>query len=96
MVYHRAQILLDPEQYARIRQIARSRGKSISEIVREIVNIGLNHFDRVRNHRLRMLDDLEQLGASLEKSTGPIPGDIVQQIRDHRDEQLLKFMAAEK
>ncbi len=88
MAYYRAQVLLDPEQHARLRRIAEARGVSISEVVREIVDIGLEHIERERDARLRALDDLARLGDALERAVGRIPADIVRSVREERDARL--------
>ena len=68
---HRAQILLDPQQHRALRNIAKSQGRSISAVVREMINDQLvrireeqdsqfrHHMaviDRIRDHKRALVD----------------------------------------
>ena len=38
---HRTQLLLETEQYRQGRQLAEARGRSVSDVVRELIDLGL-------------------------------------------------------
>jgi hypothetical protein len=41
MAMHRTQVFLEPEQHAALHRQARQEGRTVSEIVREYVDLGL-------------------------------------------------------
>jgi hypothetical protein len=68
---YRAQILLDPQQHQALRELAKRQGRSISSVVREMINDRLvrlkeeqdsqlrHHLaviDRIRDHKRAVLD----------------------------------------
>jgi hypothetical protein len=92
MVLHRTQILLKPEQHRALTQIARVKGSSLSEVVREIVQAEL---DRQRDdNRRRWERRMEVLEGAWERNTryieehGPLPEfDVVAEIEAGRAER---------
>lgn len=90
---HRAQILLDPQQHQALRNIAKRQGRSISAVVREMINDQLlrvreeqdsqirHHLaviDRIRDHKKALLD---------KRDSRPIAVDIVRIIEENRTER---------
>ena len=72
-------IRIDPELKAKVNTIAKSEGKSISEVVRELLE------DYVRDRDIGLyIDDLwKRIGTKL-SSRGFIPGDITRAIQEVR------------
>jgi predicted DNA-binding protein len=96
---HRTQILLEPEQHQALAEIARSEGRSVSEIVREIirqrfaerereidadVKRRLEALDRIRAHRESIL--ARRGGKTLEI-------DVVEMITQMREERHAENLA---
>lgn len=95
---HRTQILLEPEQHHALTQIASREGRSLSDLVREMVKEQLEQrkqaeeakfqrrreaLERIRLHREEILR---------ERGGKPLDFDVVEvinQMREERDEQNL-------
>jgi predicted DNA-binding protein len=90
---HRTQILLEPEQHRALGQIAREERRSISHVVREIVERALEQrrqqedaelqrdlsaLERIRQHREEIL---------AERGGKPLEYDVVEAINQAREEQ---------
>jgi hypothetical protein len=97
MVLHRTQILLEPDQHRALTQIARVRGSSLSEVVRQIVQAEL---DRQRDDNRRKWDRrMEIIREAREENEryiaehGPLPPfDVVAELeaaRAERDDRVL-------
>lgn len=97
MGLHRTQIWLEPDQYRALLEVARTERRSLSDVVRRVVERELRRrrrepgdpsarrADWLRRARLLRADIAARRG-------GPIavaPDQILHQIRDERDEQLL-------
>jgi predicted DNA-binding protein len=86
----RIQILLESEQHEALVEIAGQEGRSISEIVREIVDQHLK--ERARDtKRRRAVDALERLTGlreSIEQRSGVYQGDLIAEARAERVEQM--------
>jgi hypothetical protein len=93
--FHRAQILLDPEQHRVIAEIAHQQGRSISEVVREMIASQLQQ--RRQSAQARQLEALERIRqhrtAILARRGGkPLEIDVAEMInamREERDERNL-------
>lgn len=88
---YRSQILLKPEQYARLAEIARQKGESVSRLVREIVGEYLTGqavetkeeaFERLLRNRQEML--ARRGGKPIAVETA----DLLEQTREERDDEL--------
>ena len=88
----RTQILLEPEQHEALAEIASREGRSISEIVREIVGRHLR--ERARDaKRRRAVDALERLTGlreKIEQRSGVYQGDLIAEARAERYEQVVE------
>ena len=94
---YRTQILLKPEQHAELAQIAKQEGRSISDVVREMID---NELERRKNaantdiqRRLAALDRIQQHRAEILARRGGKPIDIdvvelINQMRDERDAEI--------
>jgi predicted CopG family antitoxin len=90
---HRTQILLEPEQHQALGQIARREGRSVSDVVRKLVQQALEQreeerqatiarrmvaMERIRQHREEIL---------AERGGKPLDFDVVEAINQAREEQ---------
>lgn len=84
----RNQLILDENNDQRLRKLAHQEGKSISEIVRQILD---EYFaERERNQRERSLQALRKLDQIREQTArhGVYEGDPVNEARDERDAEI--------
>ena len=88
MPRHRTQLLLDPDQYQAVVQLAATQQRPISEIVREFVDLGLAQLRQRRRERLHALRELSATRQELEARLGVYPGDPVAEVRAERERQL--------
>ncbi len=90
--YHRAQILLEPEQHRQLRQIAEREGRSISDVARQLIANALEVAANLEAARaLRRAQALERLSAIREAAHsryGVYQGDLVAEARAEREETL--------
>lgn len=84
MPKHRTQLFLEQEQHEALDRQARQQGRTISEIVREYVDLGLERSRAEINRRLAVLDELARLGAEI----GPISCDPLAEAREERERQM--------
>lgn len=87
---HRAQLLLESEQHQALAEIAEQEGRSISDLVREIVR---QHLDE-RHQRaqqltaLQAIERLTQIRARLQEEHGMYQGDPLAEVRAEWDEGI--------
>ena len=87
---YRAQILLEPEQHAALVEIAQTENRSISDLVREIVRQWLDEQDRDAQlaRELQALDELTQMRLAIQEQHGVYMGDLLEEARAERDEDM--------
>jgi len=89
-MYTRVQFVLTEELHARLRRLAQERGKSMSAVVREILERGLAEEEAERQARRRkILARLREASKALEQAgVEPVSGEeIVETIRQMREER---------
>lgn len=90
---HRAQILLPPEQHKAIRKIALEENRSISDVVRDLVQQYLDERSRTARlqNELDALNTLRRIREQAEQRYGGFyPGDILAEVRAEREEQIAR------
>lgn len=87
---YRAQILLEPEQHEALAEIAKQEQRSVSDVVREIVGAWLAAQDHAaqRQRQLQALEELTELRHQIQERHGVYAGDLVEEARAERDEDL--------
>lgn len=87
---YRAQILLEPEQHATLAEIARREARSISDLVREIVDRWLKQQDEQRlwEQRMEALERLNQIRERIQQEYGVYQGNLLEETRAERDEDF--------
>ena len=87
---YRAQILLEPEQHAALAEAARREERSISDLVREIVDQWLEGQDHEAqlSRELRALEELTHLRLAIQEEHGIYTGDLLEEARAERDEDM--------
>jgi hypothetical protein len=87
---YRAQLLLEPEQHQALAEIARREGRSISDLVRDIVrqHLAEREEEDQQARALQALKDLAQTCTRLREEHGVYDGDLVAEVRAEREEEL--------
>ncbi len=85
---YRAQILLKPEQHRALVEIARRERRSISEVTRRMIEIGLEVSQNEDAMWAQQQQALADLRAIREKQTQVYMGDLINEARDERDEDM--------
>jgi hypothetical protein len=90
--YHRSQLLLEPEQHERMRRIAEREGRSISDVARGLIGIGLKALARDEKARAqrsaRALEHLSEIREAALARHGVYEGDLVAEVRSERERNL--------
>jgi len=87
MPKHRTQLLLDEAQYERLAELARSQKRSVSAVVREFVDRGLEEKEETKSRKLRALERLAEIGQRIEERGGVPSEDLIAQLREERERQ---------
>ena len=87
---YRAQILLEPQQHAALAEAAQREKRSISDLVREIVSQWLERRDdqQLWDRRMDALDRLTELRERIQQQYGVYEGNLIEEARDERDEDM--------
>jgi hypothetical protein len=91
----RVQMLLEPHQHARLAQLARSQGRSVADVTRQAIELGLAQLAEgdLLSRRARALKRADQIAARMHARGGMQPDvdvtDDLRRLREERDEQLL-------
>ena len=94
---YRAQILLEPEQHRTLAQIAEREGRSISEVVREIVGQYLVEREQETQLQREMeaIKTLTQIRRQIEQKHGVYQGDLLAEIRAEREQEIDRVWSQE-
>jgi hypothetical protein len=88
---YRAQILLEPEQHQALQQIARREGRSLSDVAREVIQVGLDarqhDSEEIWNKRKQAMQKLRQIREAVLQAHGIYEGNLVAEARARREEQ---------
>ena len=90
----RVQMLIKPEQHRTLAEIADRQGKSVAEVTRVVINLGLTALQREDelSKRTEALERARLLRQKMRKARGkPLEIDIttaLREIREKRDDQL--------
>jgi predicted nucleic acid-binding protein len=84
---YRAQILLESDQHEALAEIAQQEGRSISDLVREIVRQHLNERDKKarKQREMQALEHLTQIRARLKEEHGIYEGDLLAEVKAEQE-----------
>ena len=96
---YRAQILLEPEQHEVLTEIAQQQGRSISNVVREIVGQYIVAREQTMDQEKEALERVKQHRAEMLSQRGGHPLEInipamIEEIREERSNDLLTNILA--
>jgi plasmid stability protein len=85
--------MLERRQREALERIARKKGRSVSDLVREYVSQGIESENSPQQERLEALENARTLTKQVLKRRGGKPlsdaVDIIKQMREERDDELL-------
>lgn len=90
--FHRSQILLKQEQHAALAHIASQNNRSISDVAREIVDLGFEYRRLKAEERLKAIDNLDQLREKIAERKGEYKGNLVAEARSEREKQINRML----
>jgi HPt (histidine-containing phosphotransfer) domain-containing protein len=87
---YRAQILLEEDQHDQLERLARDSGRSMSELVREIMAeyFARSSEEESARRSLAAVDQLSGLRRVLESRHGRLPASLLNEMREQRDAEL--------
>ncbi len=85
---YRAQILLKPEHRRRLEEIARREGRSISAVTRQVIDIGLEALESETETWEKRARILSELRAIREKQPFEYRGDLINEARQEREDEM--------
>jgi hypothetical protein len=90
MTLYRAQLLLDEDHHAKLEELARESGRSMSEVVRQIMDehIARLSAEQATRSALTALDELAQIRQAIERRHGTLQGSLLDSLREERDHEL--------
>lgn len=90
MALYRAQILLEEEQHAHLESMARASGRSMSELMREIVAEHLSRLseDEALGRSLAALEGLGRIRAQVAGRHGQLEVSLLDELREERDAEV--------
>ena len=93
----RTQILLEPEQHQALTEIAQEEGRSLSDLLREIVAEHLAQRDRETRlqQALQAIDSLTQIREQIEAEHGMCPTDLFAEVRAEREQDTEQVWTAQ-
>ncbi len=84
---YRAQILLDPNQHRRLEELARREGRSISAVTRQVIDAGLRCLGTEAETWNKRSQILANARAKRDQQAVQYPGDLINEVRQERDEE---------
>ena len=102
---YRAQILIEQRQRKTLAQIARREGRSISDVARELIRLGLEAREETPaarwRRRAKALDQAAQLRAAILQRRGGRPLDVdvaelIRSVREERDAAIFQALSDDR
>lgn len=94
---YRAQILLEKEQHEVLAEMAEAQDRSISDLVREIIDdyLSQREEDNQLERELEALHRLREIREEARKRYGVYQGDLIREVREERDQDLDRIWKGE-
>jgi hypothetical protein len=95
---HRAQLLLESEQHEALAEIAEQEGRSISDLVREIVRQHLAERAEAAQTTaaLQAIERLSQIRAAVREEYGVYQGDLLAEVREEWEQDVERVWRGEE
>ncbi|MCX8062671.1 MAG: DUF6364 family protein [Anaerolineales bacterium] len=89
MTLIRTQVLLESDTVDKLKILAARQGRSVSELVRELVKVGLEREQMEELQRISaLLKEFQQIRTEVAAQPGEIPSDILEKTRNERQREL--------
>jgi metal-responsive CopG/Arc/MetJ family transcriptional regulator len=90
MTLYRAQILLDESHHAQLDRLARESGRSMSELVRDMMDEYLTRIseDEAARRAVAAIDELAMLRQDVEREHGCLAPSLLDELREERDAEV--------
>ena len=90
MPLYRAQILLEEDQHRQLEKRARESGRSMSDLVREVLDSYLQRLsgDEAMHRSLAAMEELSHLRGDIELAHGLLEPSLLDELREGRDQEL--------
>ena len=85
---YRAQILLEPQQRRKLEEIARREGRSISAVTRQVIDAGLETLENEAETWAKRARVLSELKAIRGKQPFEYSGNLIEEARQEREEEM--------
>jgi len=85
----RVQMLIEPRQHAALAKIAENEGRSVADITRQVIDLGLDILER--KEEIAHRGDILQRARQLRNSLPPLVVDVLEdlrQMRESRDDHI--------
>jgi hypothetical protein len=94
---YRAQILVEPQQHQALVEAARQQNRSISEIVRQILDDWMTEhsLETRKQHELETLESLRQMRLRIQERHGIYQGDLLNEAREERQQETDDLRSAD-
>ena len=94
---YRAQILLEKEQHEVLAEMAEAQDRSISDLVREIIDdyLSQREEDDQLERELEALHRLREIREEARQRYGVYQGDLIREIREERDQDVDRIWKGE-
>ncbi|GAB1545225.1 hypothetical protein NUACC21_79010 [Scytonema sp. NUACC21] len=86
--YRSSHIVLKPEKYEAIAQLANNQDRPISEVATEVVRLELETLEQRKQGKKESLERLNQRRLEYHHQHGFYPGDPVAEVRAEREKQI--------
>ncbi len=87
----RAQFLISPKQRERLERLARREGRSLSDVTRRAIDLGLDALEeldeRAARRQQEALAELDRIRAQVRERSGVYQGNLVAEAREERERQ---------
>ena len=94
---YRAQILLEPEQHAALKRLAKRQDRSLSAVVRDMIQEALDRADYRYERRMAVLDEMRELREEYAEKYGVYEGeDPVEAVRREDAEDIDRWLMGEE
>ncbi|MBF2008588.1 MAG: hypothetical protein IGS49_24870 [Chlorogloeopsis fritschii C42_A2020_084] len=90
-----SQLVLEPEQYKMLAKLAKKQGRTINDVVREVVRLGLESLELRKQRRKEALERLEQTRQEIYRTQGMYQGDPIAEVRAEREKQIDRVLRGE-
>ncbi len=87
-----SQLVLEPEQYETVAQLASKQNRTISDVAQEVVYLGLESLELKKQRRKEAWERLEQMRQEIYPTHGMYPGDPAAEVRAEREKQIDRVM----